>query len=441
MLPPPLSSLPGSWPFAIGAAAQAAKWPERPIHHNIPLTNMINRAFEAGTRDSSGRPGRNYWQIWIDYTINVRLDSATHVVSGRETVVFHNNSPEPIGSIRLRLDQNIFEPRNVRARVLEEVTYGMRVTKLAVNGQPVDLNAPAGGRGGRGGGFGGRGGGADNAGPRVPTVSGLTSTLATINLAEPVAAKGSVTIEAEWNFAVPNADARGLRMGRWGDTLYQVGQWYPQVAVYDDLRGWDTDPYLGDSEFYNNFGHFDVQIDVPAGWIVGATGTLQNPQEVLTADYARAVVSHPRIGFAARTSSRLTSGVREVDAAGHQAGLALRRRHGRRFAWGTSDRFVWDATRANDSREGLDPDPPDVRAESAAAYAAGGPVVRHALEFYSQLWMPYAFPSLTVRSMDPRAAWSIRCSSCRHRRHRPRNRARVVADDGRGQRDLVRLHG
>ena len=64
---------------------------------------------------------------------------------------------------------------------------------------------------------------------------------------------------------------------RWGDTLYQVAQWYPRVAVYDDLRGWDTDPYLGPSEFYNNFGRFDVSLDVPAGWIVGATGVLKNP--------------------------------------------------------------------------------------------------------------------------------------------------------------------
>ena len=74
-------------------------------------------------------------------------------------------------------------------------------------------------------------------------------------------------------------------MGAWGDTLYQVGQWYPRVTVFDDLRegGWDTDPYLGPSEFYNNFGHFDVKLDLPAGWLVGATGILQNPDEVYTA--------------------------------------------------------------------------------------------------------------------------------------------------------------
>ena len=74
---------------------------------------------------------------------------------------------------------------------------------------------------------------------------------------------------------------RGFRMGRWADTLYQVASGI-RVAVFDDLRGWDPEPYLGNAEFYNNFGHFDVSIDVPAGWIVGATGVLQNPNEVLT---------------------------------------------------------------------------------------------------------------------------------------------------------------
>ena len=59
---------------------------------------------------------------------------------------------------------------------------------------------------------------------------------------------------------------------RWADTLFQPTQWYPRVAVYDDLRGWDTELYLGPSEFYNNFGRFDVSIDVPAGWIVERHG-------------------------------------------------------------------------------------------------------------------------------------------------------------------------
>src|SRR6185436_8031301 len=67
--------------------------PERAVRRTIPLTNTIRRAFAAQTRDSTGRPGRNYWQLSIDYDINTRLDPATGTVSGRETAVIHNTSP------------------------------------------------------------------------------------------------------------------------------------------------------------------------------------------------------------------------------------------------------------------------------------------------------------------------------------------------------------
>ena len=120
----------------------------------------------------------------------------------------------------------------------------------------------------------------------APRATGLGLTSACIGLPSPIAPKSTARIDVEWNFKVPHVDGdRGLRMGTWGDTLYEIAQWYPRVAVFDDLRdgGWDTEPYLGAAEFYNNYGHFDVSIDVPAGWIVGATGVLQNPEQVLTA--------------------------------------------------------------------------------------------------------------------------------------------------------------
>ena len=117
------------------------------------------------------------------------------------------------------------------------------------------------------------------------SVSGLDQTLARITLAKPVAAKSTAKLEIAWRTKLPGGPGgRGHRMTqRWDDTLFQPTQWFPRVAKYDDLRGWDTSLYLGPSEFYNNFGRFDVRIDVPAGWIVSGTGVLQNPQEVLTA--------------------------------------------------------------------------------------------------------------------------------------------------------------
>ena len=135
--------------------------PERAIRRDIPMTNMIRRAFAEGSRDSTGRPGRKYWQLWMDYTINARLEQSTSTLAGRETIVLHNNSDSALSSIQMRLDQNIFRgdvPRG--ASVPAENTDGMRITKLVVDGAAVDMNPPPGfGRGGRGG----RAGRADDA--------------------------------------------------------------------------------------------------------------------------------------------------------------------------------------------------------------------------------------------------------------------------------------
>ena len=353
------------------------------------MTNMIRRAFAAGTRDSSGRPGRNYWQLWTDYRINARLDTATSVVSGRETLTFRNNSDSVMRAVVLRLDQNIFRPDAPRASAMDVITGGMKITRLVVNGLSLPVtdtvSNPIPGSTRR----------------TTPLSRILRQTSARIALPTPIAAHSSGTIEADWSFEVPRIEgARGFRMGRWADTLYQVAQWYPRLAVFDDLRqdGWDTDSYLGNAEFYNNFGHFDVSIDVPAGWIVGATGVLQNPTEVLTStarerlshllesDSTRTIVSAAERGPGKSTTTG-TNGRLVWHFAADTVGD---------FAWATSNSFVWDASRATIPTRGPIPFNILYLPGHTQTYAAGPGVVRHALEFYSKLWMPYAFPTLTM---------------------------------------------
>src|SRR5947208_4489174 len=128
----------------------------RAIRRDVPMTNAIRRAYEAGTRDATGRPGPNYWQLQTDYTINARLDPATQTITGTETIALHNNSPQALTDVFLRLDHNIFRglvPRGTS--VPAENTDGMVVTRIAVNGEAVDLASQPGagfaGRGGRGG--------------------------------------------------------------------------------------------------------------------------------------------------------------------------------------------------------------------------------------------------------------------------------------------------
>jgi hypothetical protein len=362
--------------------------PERAIRRDIPMTGMIRRAHAAGTRDSTGRPGSSYWQLWTDYKINARLDTATSIVTGREIVTFRNNSDFPMTSIVLRLDQNIFRPDAGRPSGLSTFTEGMKLSRLVINGQALDvtdtLTTPL-----------------PNTTRRRPSLSRvLRQTSAQIPLVTPIAPHSSATLEADWSFEVVRAAPRGFRHGRWADTLYQVAQWYPRIAVFDDLRqgGWDTEPYLGSAEFYNNFGRFDVSIDVPAGWIVGATGVLQNPTEVLTPT-ARERLSRVLTSDSVQTIvSAAEHGPGKSTAVGTNGRLVWRFVADTvgDFAWATSNRYVWDASRANIPERGPVPFHVLYLPGHAQQFAAGPRVVRHALEYYSRLWMPYAFPQLTM---------------------------------------------
>src|SRR6478736_1097717 len=144
-----LLSLVATASLTLHATAQSpARLPERAVRRDIPITNSIRRAYAAGTRDSTGRPGRNYWQTRTDYTISARLDPTTSRLTGRETVVLHNNSPDSLGQILLRLDPNIFLGNTPQAAtwVPSEVTDGMVITRMTVNGVSVSL-APAPGAG------------------------------------------------------------------------------------------------------------------------------------------------------------------------------------------------------------------------------------------------------------------------------------------------------
>jgi len=276
----------------------------------------------------------------------------------------------------LRLDPNVFLGNVPRAApwIPAENTDGMTITKMAVNGRAARLA------------------------PTDPRVVGLATTVARVELPAPIASRSTATLEIEWSFKLPGGPGVGHRMTmRWADTLYQPTQWYPRVAVYDDLRGWDTELYLGPSEFYNNFGRFDVRIDAPAGWIVSGTGVLQNPEEVLTAtarerlarvlqsDEVRTIVGPDEVGPGRAT------------APGDRLIWHLVADTANDFAWATAKKYVWRATRATIPGRGPVPIHLVFQPGRESLYADAGAITRHALEFYSTLWMPYAFPQLTLQ--------------------------------------------
>ena len=172
------------------AVTQVQTGHPRAIRRDIPLTNAIRRAIDAGTRDLTGRPGPNYWQLETDFTIEARLDPATQTITGTETILIHNNSPAPLNNLVMRLDHNIFRglvPRGMS--VPAENTDGMVVTRLAIDGVEISL-APMTGR---------RGGGA----PAQNSVASLDQTVANITLAKPIPAKATARLEVAWRTKLP----------------------------------------------------------------------------------------------------------------------------------------------------------------------------------------------------------------------------------------------
>jgi hypothetical protein len=377
---PPLS--------AQSSAAAVAKVQEgrpRAIRRDIPLTNAIRRAIDAGTRDLTGRPGPNYWQLETDFTIEARLDPATQTITGTETILIHNNSPAVLNDLVMRLDHNIFRglvPRGTSFPA--ENTDGMVVTRLAIDGVEISLAPPGGRRGG---------------GPPANSVSDLDQTRARITLANPIPAKGKARLEVAWRTKLPGGpNGRGHRMTqRRDDSLFQPTQWFPRLAKYDDMRGWDTSLYLGPSEFYNNFGKFDVKIDVPAGWIVSGTGVLQNPNQVLTATARERLATVLNSDAIVTIVSAEESGPGKSTAPGDRLVWHFIADNVNDFAWATARNFVWQATRATIPGKGPVPIHMVFQPHMAPQFANAGQITRHALEFYSKLWAPYPFPQLTLQ--------------------------------------------
>ena len=345
---------------------------KRTIRQDVPMTNAIRKAFAAGTRDFSGKPGPVYWQLETDYTIQASLDPATQVITGTEKILVHNNSKDDLKTLVLRLDHNVFRADVPRGgSTPAEATEGMIVTSIIVAGTEVSLKA----------------------------VRGLNRTIATIILKEPIKAGTTSEVELAWHTKLPGGpNGVGHRMTqRFDDKLFQPTQWFPRLAKYDDMRGWENSQYLGPAEFYNNFGKFDVRITMPGGWLVSGTGVLQNPEEVLTETARKRLTTVLNSNDEVTIVGEDEAGPGKATASGDKLTWHFVADKVNDFAWATADKFVWKATRATIPGKGSIPVHMFYLPERAKLFEKAGALTRHALEFYSALWAPYPFPQMTLQ--------------------------------------------
>jgi len=380
-------SAPPAAPASPGAArVDTGLVSDIPVFRPVVPPAGYRAAIRAGTRTDSGVPGPAYWQQEVDYRIRAELVPDSDRVRGRESVRYVNRSPDTLRTMVVHLYQNVFAPGAERDRTVR-LTGGMHLESVEAQGAVLSEGA---GPGPDSGPASASADGTPDGGAAGYTVDG---TLATLRLPRAVAPGDTAELRFAWHYEVPGPDA--FRTGRIGHDVFVVAQWYPQVAVYDDVHGWDRTPYLGDGEFYLEYGDFQVELTLPAGWLATATGTLENPDRVLL----------PGAMERLRGAAGRDSTVAVVSAADRAAGKAtrpgggdgrltwrFRARRVRDFAFAASDRYVWDAVGARVGgevgRTRVDAlyDPQISWWGDAARYE------KHALEHYSRFIAPYPWP-------------------------------------------------
>lgn len=337
----------------------------------------------SGVRTGAGVPGPDYWQQQVNYSIDVALDDQKNEVVGRAKVTYINNSPQALEYIWLHLEQNLFRGDSLGARAVEQGTrFGYR----------------------------GHDGGLDikyvKSGDKDLKLS-VYDTVGRLEVPRAIEAKGGkFEFEIAWSFTIPpfGADRMGTQKVEQG-TIYQLAQWFPAVCVYDDYYGWNTMPYLGQGEFYTNFGDYEVRITVPHLHIVTCSGVLQNEGEVLTEEQVKRLAAARKQGGAVmivkpeevgRTESRP-----QVAGRGGPFTWKFKAEKVRTVAWASSPAFIWDACWLQDSGPlGADGQPTGTLVQSLYPKEAmplwsdkATDMLRFAIDGYNKKWFRYPYPS------------------------------------------------
>jgi peptidase M1-like protein len=331
-------------------------------------------------RTGAGTPGPRYWQQRVDYTIRAALDTGTHTVSGKETIRYTNHSPDSLAYVWFQTDQNIYR-EDSRGSFINPADARWSARGFQGGYTITGLAAVRGGEPGHG----------DAALRRAPLTTTGNGTMLRADLDRPLPPGGSVTMELSFSFQVPEHGSD--RMGRQhfpAGWLYEIAEWYPRLAVYDDVRGWNTEQYLGQGEFYLEYGDIDFTLTVPRNFIVAGSGTLVNPLEVLTATerarLARARTADSTVAIVAREEAG--------QAATRPAGVTptltwhFTAKNVRDVAWAASPGFVWDAS----GWDGILMQsyyPPEANPDWANATV----YVRHTIKHYSEKWFHYPYPT------------------------------------------------
>ena len=332
-----LSSIASGQPFPNRKYGQEDKF--RQLEEILPTPNSY--------RSASGEPGPDYWQQRVDYTIDVRLDETDNSIHGSETIRYRNQSPHTLRYLWVQLDPNIFAPDSDANRTRSgRIGFGNRASMGELDSILERTQR-----------FDGRcmiESVTDSLGKGLDTFT--VDTMMRIDLPEPLLSGQEFSLKIQWSYLINNSKLIGGRTGyepfeKDGNSIYEIAQWFPRLAAFTDVTGWQHKQYLGQGEFTLEFGDYLVRITAPGDHIVAATGELQNPNEVLS-DLQRERLEQ------ARTAERPVLIVTPEEAKENEKEKTdqlktwiFRAEAVRDFAFATSRKFIWDAQghRVNDN--------------------------------------------------------------------------------------------
>ncbi len=287
-------------------------------------------------RAASGAPGHQYWQQRVDYDIDVELNDDKQSVKGSERITYYNNSPDQLTYLWLQLDQNISQKgadkySTQTGKMPEQAGYNQLQNVMGYpdfdGGYKIEYVK-------------------DATGKALPFT--IVKTMMRIDLPQPLKAGEKYTFQVAWNYNINDRMLIGERCGyeffpEDGNYLYTMAQWFPRLAVYNDVYGWQHKQFLGRGEFTLCFGNYKVRMTVPSDHIVAATGVLQNPQDVLTAEQRNRFEQSKTASKPVMIVTQAEATEKEKTKSKSTKTWVYHAENVRDFAWGSSRKYIWDA--------------------------------------------------------------------------------------------------
>ncbi len=357
-------------------------------------------------RTGSGAPGSAYWQQRADYVIEAELDDKTQVLTAHETITYHNNAPESLRYLWLQLDQNIFAPDNMTTKtqtgiILDSVPAGLlnEVSGVNVSDYKGGYNITS---------------VKDGKGNSLQYI--INHTMMRVDLPVPMKTGEKFVFSVDWNYKEYDRQVFDGRGGyeffpEDGNYVYTFAQWFPRMCVFDDYEGWQNKQFLGRGEFALTFGDYKVRLTVPSDHIVGATGWIQNPKEVLTKEQierfekSRSTFDKPVLIVTEKEARQ-----KEKTRSATKSTWEFHAENVRDFAFASSRKFIWDAmaVKIGDKTplaQSLYPKEGNPLWERESTKA-----IKNTLEVYSERTLDYPYPTAySVHSADQGMEYPMIC--------------------------------